>query len=51
LKAVEVPKTSIQDLLEEIPMTDGGVVGCSDKMPLFMRIPREAVAILLATER
>jgi hypothetical protein len=51
LKAVEVPKTSIKDLLEEVPMTDGGVVGCSDEMALFMRIPRETVAILLATER
>ena len=51
LKAVEVPKTSIKDLFDEVPMTDGGVVGCSDKMTLFMRIPREAVAILLAIER
>lgn len=31
-------------------MTDGGVVGCSDKMALFMGIPRETVAVHLEVE-
>jgi len=45
LEAVEVPDMSIKDLFREVPMTDGGVFGCSDKMALFMRIPRETVAV------
>lgn len=28
-------------------MTDGGVVGCRDKMALFMRVPGETIAVRL----
>lgn len=48
LEAVEVPRLSEKVILEqELPMTDGGVVGCSDKMALFMRVPGETVAVRL----